>query len=1162
MTQYYFDYVGGLDANSGLTTAAPKQTLAAIEPLIIAGNTISLKRGVRWPRVVAFGSNVTFDINGKALAGVCTLNDYGDAVNAPTIDNLEYDSGTGWTSLGSGRWSKAMTVQVTRIMFGSSYSALSTGGLARATSSATTAAQQWFWGSNVLHVYTGSDVTNPHAFYGGLAYVSFDTVLRFRDSANLLVERWRLFGGYTTVHFQAAGADVTDVMMTDCEIGYGMKGWAIQSDAGTKVNRRITLTRPVFNARTNATENTFGYTDSAAAGAPWGQCDGINISMNYDDIVVTDWTITGARHSGFNIYDNIGSLPGDVTCTAGAAYGSIDSRTLNYGRSFSIAGSIAAQNVKLSGAKSLGQVTRSQVAGTVVVSGCTWKEMQKATSVEGWENSSAIWFQNWLAGPGDSNMVDVTVQNCYIENCWHPAFAFFKSGVAAGTFDTNKVKIYNNTIVDVDHYNEPSTDGCYSTRRMTFSTWCGQAPPAQLIKNNNVITPSAGATHVRWDGSSYTINAFTGFTGNVENIEGYENRAGGDYHPTAAGGLKFAGVAGSAGALDTDGIAFNSTPSIAPTEYVEPPPPPPPLDPPPPPPPPSEPGVPSTLRGVQFIMVDRIVGVLGSTGIKAPVLVATTVAITLSGVQTIDGVAVAAGNRVLVKNQASSIANGIYEVSADAWSRTRDCDGGNDIAHGTLVHVTSGTGAGLYRCTGTEPIVVGTSAQAWSLLAVSASLGNPVPLTQGGTGGITAEAGLSALGVVQVNTEGGTANAQTGGVHALVTAYRADQLFVFVPSIANTGPTTLVLTPAGAAALPAKNIYMNGIALVGGELQIGVPVLLQYDGVQLNIVGRNPRNNLQGISLSVTVAANALTVAVKDEAGNDPTPGVPLRVPFRSATLDNGLKVVLEVVAAASVVVSSGSTLGTVNNGNHRLYVVGINDGGTFRVGIYNPLDANSGDLLGIDEAKLYTSTAEGGAGAADSDQVLYSTVGVAAKAVCLLGYFEISEATAGTWATAPTKVQVMGPRVFRTNDIVQETNVLNGTVATGTTTIPLDDTVPQVGEGNLYLTNVITPTSLCNHLRHRVDATFSHSAGTQLIMSMFRDGAANALAASVGICSTGASRYSMDHHEYISGVAATSYTMRAGSPTAGTTTFNGAGGAQYFATRLNSQYIITEIFA
>ena len=59
---------------------------------------------------------------------------------------------------------------------------------------------------------------------------------------------------------------------------------------------------------------------------------------------------------------------------------------------------------------------------------------------------------------------------------------------------------------------------------------------------------------------------------------------------------------------------------------------------------------------------------------KSPVVVATTANITLSGAQTIDGVAVVAGNRVLVKDQSTASQNGIYVAAAGAWSRSADMD--------------------------------------------------------------------------------------------------------------------------------------------------------------------------------------------------------------------------------------------------------------------------------------------------------------------------------------------------------------------------------------------------------------------------------------------------------------------------------------------------------
>ena len=65
--------------------------------------------------------------------------------------------------------------------------------------------------------------------------------------------------------------------------------------------------------------------------------------------------------------------------------------------------------------------------------------------------------------------------------------------------------------------------------------------------------------------------------------------------------------------------------------------------------------------------------------VKMSVRAATTANITLSGTQTIDGVVLVAGDRVLVKNQTTTNQNGIYVVSATAWSRSTDADTWNEL---------------------------------------------------------------------------------------------------------------------------------------------------------------------------------------------------------------------------------------------------------------------------------------------------------------------------------------------------------------------------------------------------------------------------------------------------------------------------------------------------
>lgn len=94
------------------------------------------------------------------------------------------------------------------------------------------------------------------------------------------------------------------------------------------------------------------------------------------------------------------------------------------------------------------------------------------------------------------------------------------------------------------------------------------------------------------------------------------------------------------------------------------------------------------------LVTDRIAGLSGAAGWKAPVKAATTANITLSGEQTIDGISCVTDNRVLVKNQTDTTENGIYYVSTGAWTRTEDFDGARDVVTGTTVFVISGTNNG------------------------------------------------------------------------------------------------------------------------------------------------------------------------------------------------------------------------------------------------------------------------------------------------------------------------------------------------------------------------------------------------------------------------------------------------------------------------------------
>lgn len=144
--------------------------------------------------------------------------------------------------------------------------------------------------------------------------------------------------------------------------------------------------------------------------------------------------------------------------------------------------------------------------------------------------------------------------------------------------------------------------------------------------------------------------------------------------------------------------------------------------------------------------------------------------------------------------------------------------------------------------------------------------------------------------------------------------------------------------------------------------------------------------------ISASVAANALTISASA-----------LSLDFRSSTLTSGT-VTRVTSTPANLVISSGSTLGTVSAVQSDIAVLAINNGGTIELAAVNVAGG-----VDLSETGVISTTAEGGAGGADSATVVYSTTARSNFAYRVLGIIRSTQATAGTWATAPSLIQGAG---------------------------------------------------------------------------------------------------------------------------------------------------------
>lgn len=228
---------------------------------------------------------------------------------------------------------------------------------------------------------------------------------------------------------------------------------------------------------------------------------------------------------------------------------------------------------------------------------------------------------------------------------------------------------------------------------------------------------------------------------------------------------------------------------------------------------------------------DRLAGLNGSVAFKAPCRVATTAAITLSGEQTIDGAAIVSGNRVLVKNQASPVDNGIYVASTGAWSRSQDFDGSRDCRNGTLVYITSGSvnGDQIFVTSGTDPITVGTSALSFASADIS---GTVYTLTAGtgltGGGALNADRTVALAAIdddrVLANISGGSAapsaNTLSDVIDACIGSTRGQILYRGASSwqALAAGTSGYVLTANGAGADPSWQVTGASVSVSAGAV--------------------------------------------------------------------------------------------------------------------------------------------------------------------------------------------------------------------------------------------------------------------------------------------------------------------------------------------------------
>lgn len=440
--------------------------------------------------------------------------------------------------------------------------------------------------------------------------------------------------------------------------------------------------------------------------------------------------------------------------------------------------------------------------------------------------------------------------------------------------------------------------------------------------------------------------------------------------------------------------------------------------------------------------------------------------------------------------------------------------------------------------------------------AIDSALVSAFPKVIGG-GGVTSTA---VNYTVQSSDQGKLVRATASGI-TVTTPDAATVTSPFVFALLNNSSDTITLDGNGAQTVDGSSTLT--VPAGGGCILFTDSSNWFTNGIQGTLVGKQLQaGDIINATIAHTASSNAATFSLNTLAGVAPSSSDPVLICFPNP--GTGGYVYRTVAASTTLTLSSGSTLGASNNVALRIWLVLFDDAGTIRMGAINCRSGTTVYPLG--RSPTASSTAEGGAGAADSAQTFYTGTAVTSKNYVILGYAEYNSglATAGTYNVNPDTIRIFTRGSPLPGSVLQVQENYDGAVASGTTALPFDDTIPQNTEGTQFMTQAITPTSTANLLRIAHSGYYGIGAAANGTMALFQDTTANALAvAAAGSPAVSTGLMASLTYSMVAGTSsATTFKIRVGDAAGDTVTFNGTGAARKFGGVVSSFLRVEEIVA
>ena len=218
-------------------------------------------------------------------------------------------------------------------------------------------------------------------------------------------------------------------------------------------------------------------------------------------------------------------------------------------------------------------------------------------------------------------------------------------------------------------------------------------------------------------------------------------------------------------------------------------------------------------------------------------------------------------------------------------------------------------------------------------------------------------------------------------------SYKDGVQFGFVTTHPNTGPSTANFQGIGVVSLK----YPGGVDPLAGE--ISGRIYLIYDAANgwMEIQRKNLGPPPQIRTVGATLGGSAITFNLQ-----------PCVIDFRAASLGSGAVSTKSVASAISVTAPAGATLGTANAVQSRIVILAIAGPVNAELAVINLAGG-----VNLDETTLINTTAiTSGSNLAN---VAYSTTARSGVPFRVVGFVDSTQATAGTWSTAPSTIQGSG---------------------------------------------------------------------------------------------------------------------------------------------------------